>query len=433
MKNKYQYLVLLFLAAIFLLPVVATAEENNICDNPVYKNNEILVKFKRDKKFSTENYLLSFASSYNLKYYPEENKLDRKGYFLFRFESSESLQHKIDELKKVKSVKNAQPNFIFQSARPNDQMVGQAKKKKSGIGQDQYFTREWWIYNEGKYGLAGADLWLMSVWSQEQTTWPGVMIGVIDTGVSRKHTDLKKNIVTGYDFVHSKKTMTDKDGHGTFISGLISSQVNNRKGIAGLSRLNKLKIMPLKFDFSTESAITAMAYAQARGVRILNMSWGTNEYDAALYDAIQNYSGLVVAAAGNDGIEHTTENHFYPCDFDLPNLICVGASNENDQIADYSDYGEGVDILAPGGTESMPLISLDIKINRYTEGLGTSYATAFTSGAAGLVLSANPSLSNQEIVDSIILNVRKKEELTDKISSGGILNIKAAVNREVTQ
>lgn len=160
------------------------------------------------------------------------------------------------------------------------------------------------------------------------------------------------------------------------------------------------------------------------------MSWGTNEEDTALRDAIQSFPGLVVAAAGNEGLEHTAENYFYPCDFDLSNVICVGASNANDELAYYSDYGSKVDLLAPGGTEEMPLISLDIKINRYTEGLGTSYATAFVSGAAGLVLSANPSLSNQEIIDSILLNVRKKDELSAKVSTGGILNIKAAVNRE---
>jgi subtilisin family serine protease len=420
MKNKYQYLVLLSLSVFFLLPAFAAAGENNIYENTVYKNNDILVKFKKDKKFSSENYLMSFASFYNLKYVPEENKLDRKGYYLFHSESSESLQDKIKEITKAKPVKSAQPNYVFQSA-----------KKKSKSILDRFFSREWWIINEGKYGVAGADLWLMSVWGQEQAAWPGVVIGVIDTGVSRKHKDLKKNIVTGYDFVHGKTKMTDKDGHGTFIAGLIASQVYNRKGIAGLSRLNKLKIMPLKFDFSTDEAITAMAYAQAKGVRILNMSWGTNEEDTALRDAIQSYPGLVVAAAGNEGTEHAADNHFYPCDFDLSNVICVGASNQNDHLAYYSDYGDGVDLLAPGGSDEMPLISLDTKINRYTEGLGTSFATAFASGAAGLVLSANPGLSNQEIVDSILLNVRKSDELTDKVSTGGFLNIKAAVNREV--
>ncbi|MFH1182729.1 MAG: S8 family serine peptidase [Candidatus Moraniibacteriota bacterium] len=419
--KKHKKILLIFIGVIFLILSFNNASAENICENPVYKNNDILVKFK--KKNISENYLNNFANLYNLKYSPEENKLDRKGYFLFQSDSSESLQDKIKELKKDKPVKNAQPNYIFQTAK---------KKKKSKSSQDQYFNREWWILNEGKYGVAGADLWLMGVWRQEQAVWPGVVIGVIDTGVSRTHADLKKNIVTGYDFVHGKSEMADKDGHGSFIAGLIASQVNNRKGIAGLSRLDRLKIMPLKFDFSTDEAITAMAYAQTRGVRILNMSWGTNEFDQALYDAIQSYSGLVTAAAGNEGTEHADENHFYPCDFDLLNVICVGASNENDQIAYYSDYGENVDLLAPGGTEEMPLISLDIKTNRYTEGLGTSFSTAFASGAAGLVLSANPSMSNQEIVDSIIQNVRKKDELTGIVSSGGILNIKAAVNRENT-
>jgi len=260
-----------------------------------------------------------------------------------------------------------------------------------------------------------------------------VVIGIIDTGVYVRHTDLKKNIVAGYDFVHGskkKKYITDKDGHGTFIAGLIAAQVNNRKGIAGLSRTNRLKIMPLKFDFSTDQAITALSYAQGRGVRIINISWGTNEYDTALYEAIKNFPGLIVAAAGNEGAEHTGENHFYPCDFDLNNILCVGASSESDLITSYSDYGaDYVDVLAPGGEES-PLISLGLNKNRYVSGEGTSYATALTSGAAGMVLSANPQISNAEIKDAIIKNVRPKTELADKVSSSGILNVRAAVNRE---
>lgn len=428
--NKYKYKIFLpiFFAIFFFFSAFNNISAN---DTPSYKSNEILVKFKKNM---SDDFLKNFSNLHGLNYDPEKNNQPDQNYFLFQINSSVSVRNKIRELKKDKSVKSVQPNYVYQIARPNDHPVVQAKKKKkkkTRSGQDPYFPRQWWLLNDGNFGSAGADLYLITVWPQEQATWPGVVIGVIDTGVNPKHTDLKNNLVKGFDFVHDNTSMEDRDGHGSFIAGLIASQTYNRKGISGLSRLNKLKVMPLKFDFSTDQAVSAIAYAQARGVRILNMSWGTNEYDSFLHEAIQNYEGLVMAAAGNDGAEHTTERPFYPCDFDLPNLICVGASTENDLLASYSDWGNTtVDILAPGG-EILPLISYDAKTNVFTESLGTSFATALLSGAAGLVLSANPSLSNLEIRDLLLQTVRKKDYLADKVSSGGIVNIKAAVNREV--
>ena len=414
--KKYKIFILLLLLIIFINPSATLALENNICTNPTYKDNQILVKFK--KKYS-DSTIRNFASQYNLAYSPNENSDIRNGYFLFNLQDDKLVSDTIITLQKDSKVKKAQPNYLFQTA-----------KKKVKSNQDKYFNREWWLYNNGRLGAAGSDLYVLPVWNQEKTNWPGIVIGIIDSGVNPRHTDLKKNIVRGYDFVHNtSKKMADKEGHGSFIAGLIASQVNNRKGIAGLSRQNLLKIMPLKFDFSTDGAIQAIVFAQNKGVRILNTSWGTDEYDPALYEAIKSYNGLVVAAAGNDGLEHTDTHHFYPCDFDLDNILCVGASSETDQITSYSDWGSSVDILSPGG-ENAPLLSLDVKTNHYAEGMGTSFSTGLASGAAGLVLSANPSISNLEIKNVILLNARKKDELIGKVTSSGILNIKAAVNKE---
>jgi len=421
MPKKHKIFILLFFSILFSISASNNAYAENISNEPVYKNNQILVKFKKDPTKIYDSFLNDFANNHNLVYQPNKSTTDNseRSHFLFETSDSTPIKDLINIIKKDTRVKNVQPNYLFKPA----------KKVKSS--QDSLFDREWWLYNNGKIGTAGSDIYLLSVWEKEQENWPGVVIGIIDTGLNQKHKDLKKNIVQGYDFVHNrKKKMTDKDGHGSFIAGLIASQVNNRKGIAGLSRLDRLKVMPLKFDFSTDQAISAIALAQAKGIRILNVSWGTEEYDQALYDGIRAYNGLVISAAGNEGVGHNENNHFYPCDFDLENIICVGASDENDRITDYSDFGENVDILAPGGSEEAPLISFDTKTNRYIEGLGTSFATAFVSGAAGLVLSANPSISNLEIKNLILNNARKKEELAEKVSSKGLLNIKAAVNRE---
>lgn len=417
--KKYKNIFLLFFLIFFLISSANAVKAENISTNKSVKDDYILIKFKKESNKIFDSFLISFAKTYNLTYESGENIVsnDKKGYFLFEIKDGSLINEKLNSIRKDFRVKHAQPDFIFEST---------AKSS-----QDKFFNQQWWLYNNGTIGTAGSDVYLLSVWQQEQAGWPGVVVGIIDSGINRKNSDLKKNVVNGYDFVHNKKkNIVDKEGHGSFIAGLIASQVSNKKGIAGLSRLNHLKVMPLKFDFSTDEAISAIAYAQARGVRILNTSWGTDEFDQALYDAIKAYNGLIIAASGNDGVEHNSDNHFYPCDFDLDNVICVGASDENDRMTDYSDYGRSVDILAPGGSEEAPLVSADIKGNRYTEGIGTSFSAALVSGAAGLVLSANPSLPNLEIKNLILDNARVKEELAGKIVTGGILNIRGAVNRE---
>jgi len=420
--KKYKIFAVLFFSTFFLMPAFEAAYAENISNNSNYKDNQILVKFKKNPQKIFDSFLNNFARSYNLGYQSDKNIVEnaKKGYFLFTSSDNSSVRDSIKKIEKDSRVKDAQPNYLFLPA------------KKSKSSQDKYFNREWWIYNNGTIGTAGSDIYLLNVWQQEQKTWPGVAVGLVDTGVNTKHSDLKNNLVAGYDFVHGKrKGMKDKDGHGTFIAGLIASKVSNKKGIAGLSRLNRIKVMPLKFDFSTDQAITALAYAQAKGIRIINASWGTDQFDQALYDAISAFPGIVVAAAGNEGQEHNDTNHFYPCDFGLPNVICAGSSDENDRLADYSDYGPTVDLLAPGGSEGAPLISLGVRTNSYDEEIGTSFSAGLVSGAAALVLSANPSLSNQQMIDLILDNARIKGELTGKVATGGILNIKGAVNREI--
>lgn len=378
-----------------------------------FRQNQILISFKKNQNDLS---VKEFAAKNGLSLIKET-----KGgpFFLFAIEDGISVASKIQGLRRNTKVRKIQPNFIFRAE----------KKKKTG--KDALYDRQWWIYNDGHLGgKAGSDTFLSAVWNMENKAWREVPIGIIDTGVNNGHKDIAGNIKTGYDFVHrSSKKVDDKDGHGSFISGLVAAKVRNNIGIAGMSRLNKLKIVPLKFDFSTSQAVEAIVHAKNMGVRILNMSWGTEEYDPALYEAIKSFSGVVVASAGNDGGEHADNFHFYPCDFDLPNVICVGAASESDEIASYSDFGQTyVDLLAPGG-ENLPLVSLGLKKNGYYEGRGTSYATAFVSGTVGLVLSSNPSLSNGELIDAIINNVRKVNGLESKVGTGGVLNVLDAVKR----
>jgi len=387
------------------------------------KGEKVLVEFNQNKldfselsKKSTQKKLEKFADEYKLKYLSRESKiLNREQYALFQIQKGE-LDDVLENLEENEKVINAQLNNKFEPA--------------ARVSRDKYIERQWWIYNDGHLGSAGADIGAAGVWPQETNSWGEIPIGIIDSGMNRKHKDTKKNTNRGYDFIRrTSKKMRDDDGHGSFISGIIIAKVSNKKGIAGLSRRNRLKVVPLRFDFTTSQAIEALVYAKNNGIRIVNASWGTSAYDSALYDAIRDFPGLVIAAAGNDALNHDCAgNQFYPCDFDLENIICVGASNEYDYLAAYSDWGSTVDLLAPGGDHS-PIISIRRSGNRYTVGFGSSCSAAFVSGAAGLVLSANQELSNAQIKETLLDATRKKSYLTSIVDSGGVLDLHAAVER----
>jgi subtilisin family serine protease len=232
-----------------------------------------------------------------------------------------------------------------------------------------------------------------------------------------------------------KKKPTDSDGHGTFLAGLIAAKTNNRKGIAGSSFFGNLKIMPLKFDFTTDQAISAINYAKSKSVPVINASWGgygDDGYDPLLASAIAAYPGIFVTAAGNGdpdteiGYNHDGGNpaqKMYPCDFDSANILCVAASDKSGKITSYSDYGAtSVDVAAPGGSDSDPIFGLALKKNKNDWAEGTSLSTAYASAEAGLILSKKPTLSSAQVIEIIKSSVDLDPSLAGKTVTGGKIN-----------
>jgi hypothetical protein len=143
----------------------------------------------------------------------------------------------------------------------------------------------------------------------------------------------------------------DQTDHGTHVAGTIAAVGNNANGISGV--MWTARIMPLRFldgqRGSDAHAIEAINYAANMGAHIINASWGGPGYSQALYDAIESSGVLFVAAAGNAADDNDGDFPLYPATYDLPNIISVAATDQEDLLADFSNYGAAsVDVGAPG-------------------------------------------------------------------------------------
>lgn len=227
----------------------------------------------------------------------------------------------------------------------------------------------------------------------------------------------------------------DPDGHGTHVAGIAAAVGDNLKGIVGVNP--QAKIVPLRagdecgyFDYAAIE--DAFSYAIDHGVRVVNGSFG-GSYPSLGMEAIidANPQVLFVFAAGNDSADHQNDA-MYPCDFPAPNIICVAATDENDVLAGYSDYGyESVDLAAPGSAvlSSIPSVSDPSSGGEgdYNFLNGTSMASPHVAGAATRVWGAHPSLDSSQVKTVLLTSVDAKASLGGAVGFGGRLNLKSAM------
>ncbi len=222
-----------------------------------------------------------------------------------------------------------------------------------------------------------------------------VTIAIIDTGVDYTHPELSPNVVAGYNFVSNNTNYYDDNGHGTHVSGIAAAVGNNGSGIAGVAW--NVKIMPLKVLDASGSGYDsdvarAIRYAADRNVGVISMSLGGGGYSQTLQDAINYAYGkgvVIVAAAGNDG----TNLISYPAAMD--HVISVAALDSSDNLASFSNYGQGLDISAPGVAiySTVP--------GGYKTYSGTSMATPVVSGTAALVRGRHPDRGPNDIAQML--------------------------------
>ena len=228
-----------------------------------------------------------------------------------------------------------------------------------------------------------------------------IAIAILDSGVNLSHPDLVGKLLPGYNYVANNSNVADDNGHGTAVTGVAAAAGNNGIGVAGVAY--GCMILPVKVsDASGYAAYSAIAsginYAANQGARVINVSIAGSAASSTLQNAV-NYAWsrnvVVVAAAGNNG----NSTLMYPAA--CANVMAVSATEPNDTLSTFSSYGSDIAVSAPGNIIWTTQNDLNYP---YGGWWGTSVASPVVAGVAALVASANPSLSNTQIVSLIKAN-----------------------------
>jgi thermitase len=319
---------------------------------------------------------------------------------------------------------------------------------------DPLFPQLWGMENTGQIigatGIPDADTDAADAW--DVAAGGGVVVAVVDSGVDGNHPDLAPNAWRnpgesgsgresngvdddgngffddwrGWDFVGDDSNPSDSIGHGTHVAGTIGARRGNALGVAGVT--DNSPLMPLRVFTSGGSgtvadAISAYSYAARQGAKVVNLSFGSPFASLAEQQAIAGLPGMLfVAAAGNgepDGIgDDNDQAPEYPCAYPLPNLICVAASDNQDRMAGFSNFGaRSVDLGAPG----VDILST-VPGGGYEWADGTSMAAPHVSGAAALLWGAAPSAPASAIGSALLAGADPRPAFAGRTATGGRLN-----------
>ncbi|MDD3150947.1 MAG: S8 family serine peptidase, partial [Candidatus Gastranaerophilales bacterium] len=329
-----------------------------------YVPGEILVKFKSSKvNLQTAGGRTAALNFSHAKLLEKKEDLGKNNISVLTIKDAKTVEQKITELKNDPNVEYAEPNY---------------KRYPAIIDTDDtYKTNLWGLDNIGQTvntvtGINDADIDAPEAWAINEGANGQIIVAVIDSGVAYNHPDLVANMWDGsnckdedgnvlggcqhgFDYEdNDKMPLPTSSSHGMYIAGTIAAAKNNDKGIIGVAP--NARIMAIKFGLDIASEIKAIDFAIQNGAKIINASFGGDTFSQFEYDAINRFKsagGIFVAAAGNGGLDQIGDNnentHHYPSDYNLDNIISVAATDQNDNLAPFSNYGaNSIDVAAPG-------------------------------------------------------------------------------------
>lgn len=434
-------------------------------------------------------------------------------YHLINIESSEPLynvtilQHSLKNAiakspKKEKEITNkfndlGLSNFYLVKVKDPSTIYDQAKKLNSYPSVDyaevdelihiQSIPNDPYYHSSGSWGQDYDDLWGLKKINPEvawdTTQGEGIVVAITDSGIDYNHEDLADNIwinedeipdnqidddnngyvddVRGWDFIglDHERPVEDNDpidrlGHGTHVAGTVAAIADNSIGILGIAP--KAKIMAIKGisdnGFGLGSTLSkSIIYAADNGAKIINASWGSPGYCApgnpntAIRYAHDIMGVIFIASAGN----YNTDDSFKPaCDL---NATAVASTTHNDQKSDFSNYGDYIDITAPGGDStdwndrdykfinilSIRALGTDlygdgkmIVDEKYFRMSGTSMAAPHVSGVAALIYSIKPDFTPNTVERILEVSADDLGDLGwDKYYGNGRVNASSSVDQ----
>lgn len=426
-----------------------------------YLSDEVLVRFKPAVSTQAASTLAATVQARVVAVVPAL-RMQR-----LRLTGTISVEEALRRLRALDQVELAEPNY---------------RVRALGIPNDLSFSKQWGLNNSGQNGgLADADIDAPEAWDTI-TGSTTVLVGIVDSGIDYRHTDLRANLYTnpgedpwsnpddpttgnkidddgnglvddwkGYDFYTDTNNPYDENGHGTHVAGIIGATGNNNLGVAGVCW--QVRLLPLRFldasgNGNVGDAIEAIDYGVRMGVRVFNNSWGGADKSTFLEDAVRrahDANALFVAAAGNDGVNTDTAPE-YPACLEVANVVSVAASDAGDQRALWGDdnndntndcgfacsnavaavpgsnYGPtSVDLAAPGKDiySTVP--------GGYALFSGTSMAAPYVSGAAALLLARNVSLTDLQLKQRLLSSVDPLAAFSGLTVTAGRLNLQKAL------
>lgn len=321
-----------------------------------YAPNEILVKFKPSAQKTASAYYQSHWRISALRRFPSA------GIHHMRLPQDMTVETALEIYRNDPDVEYVEPNYYrYAATTPNDTS----------------FSNLWGLHNSGQIvngtaGTSDADIDAPEAW--EITTGSNdVVIAVVDSGVDYNHPDLSANIwantdeiadnsidddgngyvddIRGWDFLDGDNAPLDPEGHGTHVAGIIAAVGNNATGVTGVNWTAKIMVlrpMDVNGTMSVANEISAIEYATANGAHIINCSFGGSGFSQSEKDVIEASRAVVICAAGNDGTNNDISPN-YPSDYASANIISVAATDPDDNLASFSNYGAvSVDVGAPG-------------------------------------------------------------------------------------
>lgn len=313
----------------------------------------------------------------------------------------------IAELSRRPDVLYAEPNHVVRTLAPV-------------IPNDPGFEFQWGLHNTGQAnGRPDADIDAPEAWAITRGDG-AVRVAVVDTGIDAEHPDLQGNVLPdGKDWVDdgTANHLTDPNGHGTHVAGIIGAVGDNGVGVAGVAwevGLMSLRVLDPDGSGSTADVAEAFNHAGENAVPIVNASLGWRQWSQAVHDAITEQPGTLFVVAAGNASGNNDRDPTYPCAFRLPNVLCVTATNRWDGRASFSNIGPRTVHLGAPGRDILSTWTG----SAYAWSTGTSMAAPHATGVAALVRSEHPDASAAQVREALLRSVDPLRSIDQTVAAG---------------